>query len=69
MTLEPEEMSVVEHLTELRRRIIYVLIVFVVGLIGGLFVAKPIYLYLIHADHAQVLCCMPSLSGMALACT
>lgn len=53
MSLEGEEMSAVEHLTELRRRIIYVLIVFVAGLIGGLFVAKPVYLYLINADHAQ----------------
>lgn len=53
MSLETEEMSIVEHLTELRRRIIYVLIVFIAGLVGGLFAAKPIYLYLIHADHAQ----------------
>ncbi|AIQ67223.1 MULTISPECIES: twin-arginine translocase subunit TatC [Paenibacillus] len=53
MSLEAEEMSVVDHLTELRRRIIYVLVVFVAGLVAGLFVAKPIYLYLIHADMAQ----------------
>lgn len=50
---EAEAMSVVDHLTELRRRIIYVLLVFVAGLAGGMFVAKPVYLYLIHADHAQ----------------
>lgn len=53
MSLESEEMSVVDHLTELRRRIIYVLIVFTAGLIGGLFVARPVYLYLIDADQAQ----------------
>lgn len=35
MSLESEEMSVVDHLTELRKRIIYVLIVFVLGLVGG----------------------------------
>lgn len=53
MSLEAEEMSLVDHLTELRRRLIYVLIVFVAGLVLGLFVAKPIYLYLISADAAQ----------------
>lgn len=53
MSLEAEEMSLVDHLTELRRRLIYVLIVFVAGLIAGLFVAKPIYLYLISAEPAQ----------------
>jgi sec-independent protein translocase protein TatC len=50
---EAEEMSLVDHLTELRRRIIYVLVVFVAGLAGGLLVARPVYQYLIHADHAQ----------------
>lgn len=53
MSLKSEEMSVVDHLTELRKRIIYVLIVFVLGLIGGLFCAKPIYDYLISTDLAQ----------------
>ncbi|MDF9842352.1 MULTISPECIES: twin-arginine translocase subunit TatC [unclassified Paenibacillus] len=53
MSLESEEMSVVDHLTELRRRIIYVLLVFTAGLIGGLFAARPVYLYLIDADQAQ----------------
>ncbi|AIQ34035.1 MULTISPECIES: twin-arginine translocase subunit TatC [Paenibacillus] len=53
MSLETEEMSVVDHLTELRKRIIYVLIVFILGLVGGLFCAKPIYDYLISTDLAQ----------------
>ncbi|MNB92632.1 Sec-independent protein translocase protein TatCy [compost metagenome] len=53
MSLEAEEMSLVDHLSELRRRIIYVLIVFTAGLIGGLFVAGPIYEFLIAADQAQ----------------
>ncbi|WNS41220.1 twin-arginine translocase subunit TatC [Paenibacillus sp. MMS20-IR301] len=51
--MEAEEMSLVDHLSELRRRIIYVLIIFVAGLVLGLFVAKPIYLYLISAEPAQ----------------
>ncbi|MCL6601611.1 MAG: twin-arginine translocase subunit TatC [Paenibacillus sp.] len=53
MSLESEEMSVVDHLTELRKRIIYVLLVFLGGLVGGLFCARPIYEYLINADLAQ----------------
>lgn len=51
--MEPVEMTIIEHLGELRRRIIYCLIVFVIGLAGGLFAAKPVYEYLIHADTAQ----------------
>lgn len=41
-----EEMSLVEHLGELRKRIMWVLAVLVVGMVGGLISAKPIILYL-----------------------
>lgn len=51
--MEPVEMTIVEHLTELRRRIIYVLIVFAAALVLGLFCAKPVYEYLVHAETAQ----------------
>ncbi|WP_150265453.1 twin-arginine translocase subunit TatC [Paenibacillus tepidiphilus] len=53
MAGEAEEMTVVQHLAELRRRIIYVLIVFAAGLAGGLFAAKPVYQYLIGVEQAQ----------------
>ncbi|MDT3427191.1 sec-independent protein translocase protein TatC [Paenibacillus forsythiae] len=53
MPLQSGAMTVAEHLTELRKRIIYVLVVFVIGLAGGLFCAKPVYEYLIEADTAQ----------------
>ncbi|MFC3748927.1 twin-arginine translocase subunit TatC [Paenibacillus sp. GCM10012306] len=53
MSVKGDEMSLVDHLTELRKRIIYVLIVFVLGLVGGLFCGKPIYEYLIRSDLAQ----------------
>lgn len=43
--IDENQMSVVEHITELRKRIIYVLIVLVVCLVGGLIVADPIYQY------------------------
>lgn len=53
MSQHQEEMSIVEHLTELRRRLIHVLIVFLIGLVGGLFCAQPVYRYLVHAETAQ----------------
>ncbi|MGF7046332.1 sec-independent protein translocase protein TatC [Paenibacillus sp. DS2015] len=53
MSEEQDKMSVFEHLGELRKRIIYVLIVFLIGLVIGLVFAKPIYLYLINAEVAK----------------
>lgn len=53
MSAAQDEMSIFEHLGELRKRIIYVLCVFLGGLIIGLFLANPIYHYLIHADTAK----------------
>ncbi|WP_255298424.1 twin-arginine translocase subunit TatC [Brevibacillus dissolubilis] len=41
-----KEMSVVEHLTELRQRLIWVLVVFVLACIGGFFVVGPLIQYL-----------------------
>ncbi|NRF91103.1 twin-arginine translocase subunit TatC [Paenibacillus frigoriresistens] len=41
-----EEMSLVEHLGELRKRIMWVLAVLVVGMVGGLISARPIIRYL-----------------------
>ncbi|WP_261302665.1 twin-arginine translocase subunit TatC [Paenibacillus andongensis] len=41
-----EEMSLVEHLGELRKRIMWVLAVLVIGMVGGLISAKPIIRYL-----------------------
>ncbi|MGE5704831.1 MAG: twin-arginine translocase subunit TatC [Clostridia bacterium] len=40
------EMTMVEHLTELRKRIIWVLVVFVLAVILGLFVAGPVITYM-----------------------
>jgi sec-independent protein translocase protein TatC len=48
--LKPEEwMPLTEHLGELRKRIIYTLIVFVLGLVGGLFASQPVFDYLVEA--------------------
>lgn len=46
---EENWMPVLEHLGELRKRIAYSLIVFVLGLVGGLFGAKPVFDYLVTA--------------------
>nr|WP_211184494.1 twin-arginine translocase subunit TatC [Paenibacillus lemnae] len=48
-----EQMDLTEHLTELRKRIIWVLLLFVGGLIAGLFIAEPIYQYLTGSPQAQ----------------
>lgn len=44
---EDKGMHVLDHLGELRRRVVYCLIVFVAGLVGGLFGAKPMFDYLV----------------------
>src|SRR5690606_3780736 len=46
-------MSLVEHLTELRKRLIYTSIVLVVTLMGSLFFAERIYRYLLEAKPAN----------------
>jgi len=44
-----EWMPLTEHLGELRKRIIYCLIVFAIGLVGGLFGSQPVFDYLVDA--------------------
>ncbi|MEI7026464.1 twin-arginine translocase subunit TatC [Paenibacillus sp. y28] len=46
-------MSLVEHLTELRGRIIWVLVVFVLAMIGGLIVADPVLNFLKNQEPAR----------------
>ncbi|MGG6310621.1 twin-arginine translocase subunit TatC [Paenibacillus macerans] len=46
MANEPMAQNIVDHLTELRRRLVLVCIVFVVVLVGAFFVVDPIYHYL-----------------------
>lgn len=46
-------MSVFDHVGELRKRIVYVLVIFVLGLVVGLIYSQPIYDYLVQADSAQ----------------
>ncbi len=48
-------MSLWDHIGELRRRIIYSLIVLAIGMAGGLFAAEPLYDYLIAAAPTEKL--------------
>ncbi|SHN74144.1 sec-independent protein translocase protein TatC [Paenibacillus sp. ov031] len=53
MTQQKEEMTLTEHLSELRKRLIYVLSIFILGLVAGFLVADPVYQYLTKAETAQ----------------
>jgi sec-independent protein translocase protein TatC len=50
-----KEMSVYEHLGELRKRFIIVAIFFIVALVASFFLVEPIILYLQRADEAKQL--------------
>ncbi|GGI46290.1 Sec-independent protein translocase protein TatCy [Paenibacillus marchantiophytorum] len=50
-----EEMSLVEHLGELRKRIMWILVVLVIGMIGGLISAKPIIKYIKNIPPADTI--------------
>lgn len=51
--MEQRDMSVMEHIVELRRRIVIALIFFTVALIAGFFLAKPLIMYLQSTPTAQ----------------
>ncbi|MDQ1232993.1 sec-independent protein translocase protein TatC [Paenibacillus sp. SORGH_AS306] len=48
-----KQMSLIEHIGELRRRLIVIIAVLFLGMILGLFVAQPIYQYLVAAETAR----------------
>ncbi|MEC0227907.1 twin-arginine translocase subunit TatC [Paenibacillus alba] len=50
-----EEMSLVEHLGELRKRLMWILAVLVIGMVGGLISAKPIIKYLKNIPPANTI--------------
>ncbi|MDT8862405.1 twin-arginine translocase subunit TatC [Alkalihalobacillus sp. MEB130] len=51
--MEQRDMSVMDHIVELRRRIIITLIFFIVALIAGFFLATPLITYLQSTPTAQ----------------
>ncbi|MGI2297509.1 twin-arginine translocase subunit TatC [Paenibacillus sp. GXUN7292] len=48
-------MSVFDHLGELRKRLIYIIVVLVLGLVIGLLLAQPIYKFLMSQDPANTI--------------
>ncbi|MBE3570039.1 MAG: twin-arginine translocase subunit TatC [Bacillales bacterium] len=48
-----KDMTVLEHIMELRKRLIIVIVFFVIAVIVGLFTAEPIIKFLQHADLAK----------------
>jgi sec-independent protein translocase protein TatC len=51
--MEQRDMSVMDHIVELRRRIIITLVFFIVALIAGFFLATPLITYLQSTPTAQ----------------
>ncbi|MFC0274529.1 twin-arginine translocase subunit TatC [Metabacillus herbersteinensis] len=51
--MKPEAMSVIEHITELRKRLILVVVFFVLAIIAGFLLSRPIIIYLQHTEEAQ----------------
>lgn len=50
---QQKELTVVDHIEELRKRIIFVLVFFLFAMILGLFIARPLVLFLQSAPEAQ----------------
>ncbi len=50
-----KEMSVYDHIGELRKRLIYIVVFFFLAMVGGFFLAEPIIVYLQQADEAKEL--------------
>jgi sec-independent protein translocase protein TatC len=53
--MSQKDMTVYEHIAELRKRLIYVVVFFFIAVIGGFFMAEPIIVYLQHTDEAKEL--------------
>lgn len=54
MSIEKEDkLTMVEHIVELRKRIVLILVALVIGLVGGLILADPIYTYLRSVEPAK----------------
>lgn len=51
--MEQREMSVYEHISELRKRIIIILVFFTIALIGGFFLAQPLITFLQSSPTAE----------------
>lgn len=53
--MRQDEMSVIEHITELRKRLVIVVVFFFLAVIAGFLLSGPIIKYLQHTDEAKSL--------------
>ncbi|PMC33947.1 twin-arginine translocase subunit TatC [Bacillus sp. UMB0899] len=53
--MRQDEMSVIEHITELRKRLVIIVVFFFIAVIGGFLLSGPIIKYLQHTDEAKSL--------------
>ncbi|WP_099355427.1 twin-arginine translocase subunit TatC [Fredinandcohnia onubensis] len=53
--MNEKEMSVYDHIGELRKRLIYIVVFFFIVALGSFFLAEPVILYLQNADEAKEL--------------
>ena len=53
--MKHDEMSVMEHITELRKRLVIVVVFFFVAVIAGFLLSRPIIIYLQQTDEAKSL--------------
>ena len=51
--MNPKELTVIEHIEELRKRLFICAIFFIFALIGSFYVAKPIIKFIQHSDEAE----------------
>lgn len=51
--MNPKEQTVIEHMEELRKRLFTVVIFFVIALLGGFYLAKPIIRYIQLSEQAE----------------
>ncbi|MDA1477050.1 twin-arginine translocase subunit TatC [Bacillus changyiensis] len=53
--MKEKEMSLAQHITELRRRLLFMIVFFVLFVTVGFFLAKPVIIYLQQTDEAKLL--------------
>jgi sec-independent protein translocase protein TatC len=53
--MKQNEMSVYDHIGELRKRLIIIVVFFMFAMVGSFFLAEPLIVYLQHADEAKEL--------------
>ncbi|AOV06686.1 twin-arginine translocase subunit TatC [Sporosarcina ureilytica] len=50
-----KQLTIIEHIDELRKRLMVIVVFFVIALVGGFFIAKPLIQYLQYTEEAKSL--------------